>query len=40
MDTGLTLADRFRVLNALGLLAVSAVLIAALFDQLVFKDLP
>lgn len=40
MDTGFTLADRFRVLNALGLLAVSAVLIAAFFDQLVFNDLP
>lgn len=33
-------ADRFRFLNALGLLAVSAVLVTAFVDQLAFNDLP
>ncbi|MEP9352733.1 disulfide bond formation protein B [Xanthobacter sp. KR7-65] len=32
--------ERFRLLNALGLLAVAAVLLAAFFDQFVFNDLP
>lgn len=35
-----SLADRFRLLNALGLLAVGAVLVAAFVDQLAFGDLP
>lgn len=36
----LSLQERFRLLNALGLLAVAAVLLAAFFDQFVFHDLP
>lgn len=36
----MTAFDRFRTLNALGLLAVAAVLIAAFVDQIAFGDLP
>lgn len=36
----MTPAVRFRLLNALGLFAVSAVLVAAFVDQLAFHDLP
>lgn len=40
MSAPVTTADRFRLLNALGLLAVGAVLVAAFVDQIAFNDLP
>ncbi|MFS8036820.1 disulfide bond formation protein B [Xanthobacter sp. AM11] len=40
MSTPMPAAERFRLLNALGLLAVGAVLVAAFVDQIAFNDLP